>query len=94
MNSIRHDREPMPQRRPLGIDWDAAPLRECLGAYSDGVLARLLGCAPESVLAVRRRRGIAACPRSRSRLRPPDHVADAIRGMTSMSGGQTPTPSL
>ena len=85
MNQIHHDREPCPQRRPLGIDWDASPLRECLGAYSDGVLARLLGCASESVLFARRRRGIPACPRSRSRLRPPDSEAEAIRGMTSMS---------
>ena len=91
MNNIRHDREPMPQRRPLGIDWDSSPLRQCLGAYSDGVLARLLGCHPVSVLYARRRRGVPACPRSRARLRPPDSEAEALRGMTSMSGSN---PSL
>ncbi len=86
MNQIHPTREPCPQRRPIGIDWDASPLRECLGAYSDGVLARLLGCAAESVLFARRRRGIPACPRSRARLRPPESEAAALRGMTSMSG--------
>jgi len=60
MNEIQPDREPMPQRRPLGIDWEAVaaehwpPYRTA--AISDGDLAALIGCTRQAVSAARARR--------------------------------------
>ena len=64
MNQIHPTREPCPQRRPLGIDWDGIarlwwpPGHRAL--VPDAPLARALDCTSVAVRTARTRRGCLA----------------------------------